>query len=146
MGCTAMQRILVPVDGSPRSDQAIKRAIAKSKLGVRGQVHLLHVEPWVVSRDVPEIAKHGLVERPGFDAADLTFASAKRLLEEAEVDYSTWTAMGDPAQEIALYADIHGCSEIVMGTRGRGPLRNLLLGSVSMKVLQLVNIPVTLIK
>lgn len=30
------------------------------------------------------------------------------------------TALGDGAPEIALYADVHDCAEIVMGRRGRG--------------------------
>lgn len=141
-----MQRVLVPVDGSPSADNAVKHVIAISKMGAETEVHLLHVQPPLVPRDVPDIAKPGLVERLGLDEADHAFASAKRLLEESGVRYSARTAMGDPAQEIALYADVHGCTEIMMGTRGMGEIRNLLMGSVAMKVLHLVKVPVTLVK
>ena len=110
------------------------------------EVHLLHVQPPLVPRGVPDIAKPGLFERLSLDEADHAFASAKRLLDEARVRYSAQTAMGHPAPEIALYADVHGCTEIVMGTRGMGTIQNLLLGSVATKVLHLVKVPVTLVK
>ena len=141
-----MQRTLVPVDGSPSADHAVKHVIALSQIGAEVEVHLLHVQPPLVPRDVPDIAKPGLVERLGLDEADHAFASAKRLLEAAGVRYSTRTEMEDPAQQIALYADVHGCSEIVMGTRGLGPIKSLVMGSVATKVLHLVKVPVTLVK
>ena len=43
-----------------------------------------------------------------------------------------------PALEIAFYADIHGCDEIVMATRGLGPIKNLLMGSVAIVVTSLL--------
>ena len=39
-----------------------------------------------------------------------------------------------------------GCDAIVMGTRGLGTVQTLLLGSTALKVLHLVDVPVTLIK
>ena len=141
-----MQRILLPVDGSAGADHAAKHVIGMLKTRADAEVHLLHVQPPLALRDVPDIAMPGLVERLGLDEADHAFASAKRLLDEAGVRYSARTAFGDPAPEIALYADVHGCSEIVMGTRGMGTIQNMLLGSVAMKVLHLVKVPVTLLK
>ena len=141
-----MERILVPVDGSASAERAVKHVIAVLKIRADAEIHLLHVQQPLVPRDVPDIAKPGLVERLSLDEADHAFASAKRLLDEAGVRYSARTESGDPAPEIALYADVHGCSKIVMGTRGMGTIRNLVLGSVAMKVLHLVKVPVTLVK
>ena len=141
-----MQRILIPVDGSPSADHAVAHVIAMFKLDADAEVHLLHVQPPLMPRDVPEIAKPGLIERVRFDESERASASAKRLLEKAGVRYRARTATGEPAQEIALYADVHDCSEIVMGTRGMGPIKNLVLGSVAMKVLHLVHVPVILAK
>jgi len=38
------------------------------------------------------------------------------------------------------------CDAIIMGTRGMGSLANLVIGSVTTKVIHLVEVPVTLIK
>ena len=38
------------------------------------------------------------------------------------------------------------CELVVMGTRGRGAIHNMVLGSVATKVLHLVAVPVTLVK
>ena len=118
-----MQRILVPVDGSPSADHAVKHVIAILKTRGNAEVHLLHVQPPLVQRDIVDIASPGLIERLSLDEADHAFASAKRVLDDAGVRYSARTEFGDPAPEIALYADVHGCSEIVMGTRGMGTIR-----------------------
>ena len=141
-----MLRVLVPLDGSPSADRALRHALALYGKTDDLVVDLLHVQPQLVQRDVPDIAKAGLLERLELDAADRTFAPAKKLLDEARVRYSTRTALGDPAEEIAQHADVHGCGEIVMGTRGMGTVRNLLLGSVATKVLHLVKVPVVLVK
>ena len=142
-----MSRILVPLDGSPASDRAIKHAVAKADGRAGAEIHLLHVQPALLPHDASELARPGL---PGASLAsddlDRVFGTASRALEQAGIRYITHNVHGDAAQEIAFYADTHGCDEIVMGTRGLGSIRNLLMGSVAMKVLHLVKVPVTLVK
>ena len=142
-----MDRILVPVDGSSSSEHAVQHAIALRKSGIDAEIRLLHVQPpLLIPREVPDIAIAGLSERLDHDEVEHAFAPAKRLLGEAGVPYSTHIVSGDPAQEIALHADVHDCSQIVMGTRGMGLFKNLVLGSVATKVIHRVKIPVTLVK
>jgi nucleotide-binding universal stress UspA family protein len=141
-----MQKILVPVDGSVASEHAVLRVIRVAQHGIKADVHLLHVAAPLPLEDIPELAKPGLVGRLSADEADRAFDKSQRLLAEAGVQYSARAVAGDPAQEIALYCDVHACDEIVMGTRGLGPMKDLLLGSVATKVLHLVKVPVTLVK
>jgi nucleotide-binding universal stress UspA family protein len=47
-----------------------------------------------------------------------------------------------PAQGILSAADEHGADLIVLGSRGRGTLANLLLGSTSERVLHYAKVPV----
>lgn len=54
--------------------------------------------------------------------------------------------VGDPAQEIVNYAREEGFSQIIIGSRGMGALKGIVLGSVSSKVLQLADCPVTVVK
>ena len=69
-------------------------------------------------------------------------ALAKRL--KVTVDWQVRT--GAPAATIAKYAKERGCKEIVMGTRGLGRLPGFVLGSTAMRVVQLAEGPVTLVK
>ena len=141
-----MQIVLVPVDGSPSSKKAVEHVIDMIRRGLACDVHLLHVQQPFALNDVPEIAKPGLVERLGLDEADKAFGEVRRMLAEAGIRHSERTEMGDPAQEIALYCDVHGCDQVVMGTRGLGPVKSMVMGSVATKVLHLVSVPVTLVK
>lgn len=55
-------------------------------------------------------------------------------------------ATGLPAGRITEVADVEKAQLIVIGTRGRTGLSNLLLGSVAKQVLQGANIPVVVVK
>ncbi|MEP7119188.1 MAG: universal stress protein, partial [Acidobacteriota bacterium] len=52
----------------------------------------------------------------------------------------------DVAAQIAAQAEGLHCDALVMGTRGLGPVQSLLLGSITLKVIHLADVPVTLIK
>ncbi|MDD2443846.1 MAG: universal stress protein [Desulfotomaculaceae bacterium] len=54
--------------------------------------------------------------------------------------------VGNPAQVIVDLAHDEGFDLIVIGSRGMGSLKGIVLGSVSSKVLQLANCPVTIVK
>lgn len=141
-----MLKVLVPLDGSPASEHAVQQVIVMAKQGMQPDVHLLHVTAPLPLKDVPETERAGVVGRLRAEEADRVFDTPQRLLAEAGVQYSARTVNGEPAQEIALYRDVHACDHIVMGTRGLGRIKDLLLGSVATKVLQAVDVPVTLVK
>jgi nucleotide-binding universal stress UspA family protein len=53
---------------------------------------------------------------------------------------------GDPADALLGYARDLGIDLIVMGRRGVGPIRGLLVGSVSLKVNSLAECPVLTVR
>jgi nucleotide-binding universal stress UspA family protein len=69
---------------------------------------------------------------------------------------TSWTAagltaelhvlVGEAAAAITDFADSHGCSLILIGTRGHSGLAGTLLGSVAMKVVHHSKVPVLLIR
>ena len=66
---------------------------------------------------------------------DSVLESAEGRAREAGVErVRRVLAFGDPARELVDYATQHKASVIVVGSRGLGELRGLLLGSVSLKV------------
>ena len=52
--------------------------------------------------------------------------------------------VGAPATEIVLYAEAEQPDMIVRGSRGRSTMQELLVGSISLKVLHRSPVPVTL--
>ncbi|MFX4263176.1 universal stress protein [Pelotomaculum propionicicum] len=54
--------------------------------------------------------------------------------------------LGNPARVIVDYARDEGVNHIVIGSRGLGSLKGIVLGSVSSKVIQLASCPVTVVK
>jgi nucleotide-binding universal stress UspA family protein len=53
---------------------------------------------------------------------------------------------GDPAAEIVAEANRRKAGLIIMGSRGHSDLKNLVMGSVSHKVLQLAECPCVIVK
>jgi nucleotide-binding universal stress UspA family protein len=124
-----MQRIVVGVDGSPPSLEALRWAVAEA--AVHG-AELVAVAAWEFPF-VPSGPGAGFYVGPTAD--DLT-ADAERQLDEAlrqvdasGVEVTRLTEYGSPAQvllEQARTADL-----LVVGARGHGGFTGLLLGSVS---------------
>lgn len=141
-----MFRILVAVDGSESSDRAVSHLLKKlAWYSEKVEVHLLNVQaalPIDVSRFISADQLEGFHREQGASA----LASARAILDGAKVAYVTHIGIGDPAHVIAHYANEKGIDQIVMGTRGLGSVAGLVMGSVTMKVVSLTDIPVLLIK
>ncbi len=72
---------------------------------------------------------------------------AQNILNKAGQLYTTKILYNnDIAETICDYAEEKGFDQIVLGTRGLGNIRGIVMGSVSHKVLQLASCPVTFIK
>ena len=71
---------------------------------------------------------------------------AKAYLARRKIKADVEVRIGAPAQSIVDYAKKKKCTQIVMGNRGQGALAGFFLGSVAMKVVQLSDVPVTLVK
>ena len=53
---------------------------------------------------------------------------------------------GDPSQEIIKYVNAEAMDQLVIGSRGLSTFQEMVLGSVSHKVMKHVNCPVTVVK
>ena len=54
--------------------------------------------------------------------------------------------VGEIGETVARYVKEFSAQQIAMGTRGLGPVAGMLLGSVTTKVVQAVNVPIVLVK
>jgi nucleotide-binding universal stress UspA family protein len=143
-----MHTFLVAFDGSAHAFRAIEKTLA---LMDAKQVHirLLNVQEPVrtnetLFRDTGADMKEILRERE--EAGMEVLKTAKAILERAGVKHDLHVEAGDAGEIIPAFAKSHHCEMIVMGTRGLGTIKGLMLGSVANKVLHLAEVPVLLVK
>jgi len=137
-------RILVAVDGSKPAERAVRHIIGLAAAGMNLRVLLVNVQlEWAPARSEEEKDEG---RRLHAEAAEQATRRARALLEAARVPYESVMRVGDEAQTIVALARAKNCRQIVMGMRGRGAIARVVLGSVSLKTLQLAELPVTIVK
>lgn len=140
-----MSTILIVVDGSARSESAVRSVARQIRLGQAGTVHLVNVQPLLgayVGRFVGTKAIRDFQREQG----ERELAGAKRLLAEAGVPYRAHVYAGEAAETIARAAEELGASEIAMGADGLGFLGSLSLHSLVSRVIRRSNVPVSVVK
>lgn len=138
-------RILVAVDGSKMSDKALKAALQfsserYSKVGVIYVGKNLTIPQGMTEESINEI--YDSLKSGGEEV----LKKAEALAKEYEVEIETRYVVGDPAVQIIKEAEEGRYQLIVVGSRGLGGLKELMLGSVSHKVSQLAKCPVLIVK
>ncbi len=132
-------RILLATDGSPEAERALGTAATLAeKLGAG--LHLVSVEPmpdplsWPEARIMsPEL--RGDIRERAEDAARKTLEGQAEKLGEMDVEVSGVHAVaGRPDTEIVRVAEEVGAGLVVIGSRGLGPVRRAVMGSVSLSV------------
>jgi nucleotide-binding universal stress UspA family protein len=139
--------ILVAVDGSTHAERALAEAIDIAR-GSDGSLTLVTV--------VPELSAWAL--GGGFAPAvdyqaihDDLEREYRRMLDDAqakvppEISSRAILLDGRPGSAIVDEAKSGGHDLVVMGSRGRGELRSMVLGSVSQEVLHASPVPVLLV-
>ncbi|NLI13404.1 universal stress protein [Pelotomaculum propionicicum] len=76
------------------------------------------------------------------DALDNTI----KIFKDFGIEVEGVVKVGNPAQDVVEYAREKGFAQIVVGSRGMGSLKGIVLGSVSSKIVQLAGCPVTVVK
>lgn len=143
---SAIANILVPVDGSASAGRAARFAAALAA-PTGATLTLIHVY------NAPAVAQMGLealdrveIDRVMQNVAKGSFDAARTAIGDIPAKIATHAAVGYPAVEIINYAKDHSVDLVVMGTRGRSELTELLLGSVSEAVLRHASCPVTVVR
>jgi nucleotide-binding universal stress UspA family protein len=80
------------------------------------------------------------------EKADKILADATEEVGEIPGNYETEALEGDPAETILRVVDTFDIDIIIMGTRGLGDMRSLILGSQSHKVVSGASCPVMLVR
>jgi nucleotide-binding universal stress UspA family protein len=150
-----MSTIVVGVDGSESSQAALRFALDEARLR-RATLRVVHVFVLPISEAAPDPF---LLEFPSVPAvefaaiADDLKSSAESLIDDAldkvlgkeavDVTLERVAVEGSPAP--ALLDEAEGADLLVVGSRGHGRLREILLGSVSHECAQHATCPVAIV-
>ncbi|MFD1706069.1 universal stress protein [Siminovitchia sediminis] len=135
-------RMLLAIDGSEHSLRAAKEAI-KLALLTRSIVDIVLVADFAKTKSEVLHTKN---------REDLAMIRRKRLrpaeelLEAKGISYQTHILHGDPGPAIVEFANQGDFDMVVIGSRGLNKLQEMVLGSVSHKVMKRVNCPVLIVK
>ncbi len=139
-----MRSILLPVDGTMRSDAAVQSVIRQVRLGQIGTIHLVTVQPRLGSY-IGRFLKATVIRDFQHEQGAKALARAKRLLEEANVPYIPHIYAGDTVETIARASKELAVDEIVMSANNLGIVGSLDLHSVVGRVLRRVDVPVSVV-
>jgi nucleotide-binding universal stress UspA family protein len=139
-------KILVPVDGSSLSLDAVRHALALIRQGLRADLVLANVQApaslyeMVVAHD-PDVIKN-VSEGAGAHLLE----PARDLCRTAGVAFESEVVSGDPVNALCDLVEQYGCAQIVIGAHGKGALASALLGSISHALAHASPVPVTIVK
>ena len=145
-----IHRILIAVDDSPYSDQAIKYGVLLAK-NMGSKITLVHVDEIPISS--PYSADPLLNESPAMipelmhiqeEASKLLFKKIKEQHGDV-VEMSTVTKIGRAQDEILSVADDCKADMIILGTHGRTGFDHFISGSVSESVARKAKCPILII-
>lgn len=126
-------KILVPVDGSDNSYKALEAALVLSeKLGsnisvvnVMEQVPITHIESEKLLGELLEAYKKENQE---------ILSKCSDIAHQKGITIKTVLLQGNPAPVILDYSKKENFDLVIMGSRGMGKFKELILGSVSSKI------------
>ena len=136
-------KIAVAIDGSENALRAAKYAITLCQYLPDAQLEIIYVSDYNKAKD-----ERLLSQSP----ESLTLKREQKLLHivgiAKDVGVKTKIIMlkGNPSQEIIKYVNAEEIDQLVIGSRGLNTLQEMVLGSVSHKVMKHVNCPITIVK
>lgn len=136
-------KIAVAVDGSDNALRAAKHAIMLTQYLPESNLEVIFVADSNKARDERLLA-------PCPESTDLKRAQkvspVEKLAKSAGLEIKCTMLKGNPSQEIIKYVKDHSIDQLVIGSRGLNAFQEMLLGSVSHKVVKHAKCPVTIVK
>lgn len=140
-------KLLVAVDGS-KSALSATRYAAKLASAVRGNNHivLLSVHDDSALKLFKSYVPKGAIGDYLREMSEKDLAPCRKVLDKAGVSHDMAIRFGDIAAQILEEIQSSRCDMVVMGSKGRGALKNLVVGSVAQKVLTNASTPVLMVR
>jgi len=142
-----MSRILVPIDGSEQSQDALEYALREFESDDITVINIIDpIEAGYTAQATgPGYSEEWFEQAKG--AADELFEAANDTAEEyGNGPLDTATEVGRPSRTIVEYAEENDFDHIGMGSHGRAGVTRILLGSVAESVVRRSPMPVTIVR
>ena len=137
-----IKNILVPVDGSEGSDRAVTQAITLAE-ACGAKLNFLYVA------NINQLAINACLSDAILDAvtkAGNVILDRAMEMVPSGIDKEAFSETGSPAVVILDFATDKDMDMIVMGSRGLGVVKGVLLGSVSQYIVEQSKCPVLVVK
>lgn len=140
-------KLLVACDGSKPALRAVRYAINLiGALEKGGRITLISVHDDIALGHVSRFVGKGAIEDYLRELSDKDLATARRVLDKAGITHDMIIRRGHVASEIADAATRGRFDMVIMGSKGRSALRDMLIGSVAQRVSELSTVPTLLVK
>lgn len=137
-----IKNILVPLDGSKNSFKALTKSIYLAKK-CGASITVLYVLR--VAYDNPDLVYVPQTQNE-LKKVEKFLATAKSQVTKNSIGFKKKILFGHEAKRIIDFAKKQKFDLIVMGARGRGLIKQMLLGSVSSAVVHNSKVPVLIVK
>lgn len=137
-----IKKILVPIDESRRSKNALDAAVYMGKY-LGASITVIQTSPNVPFKNVKALAKFKSQMK---EQAKQALSAAKYYCATKNFSVTTKMTSGDPAIAILDTAHKEKYDLIIMGSSGKGVTKEIILGSVSNFVLHKSKVPVLTVK
>ncbi|PIJ98177.1 universal stress protein [Lysinibacillus sphaericus] len=135
--------ILLAADGSENALRAAKEAVKIALNNKESLIDIVYVADFEKSKS--DVLHAGSSEALHFERRKKV-QNIEKLLTEANVNHKVTILHGIPGPEIVKYANNSKVDLVVIGSRGLNGLQEMVLGSVSHKVMKRVNCPALIVK
>ncbi|WP_044783958.1 universal stress protein [Bacillus thuringiensis] len=137
-------KILLASDGSKHAIRAAENAVKLANGNLNAKVEIVYSVGATTSK---EDVLHGSLDlKNGVSERQERLKSTEEILQSANVFFETKILHGEPGPTIVQYANKNKFDIVIVGSRGLNSLQEMVLGSVSHKVVKRVNCPVLIIK
>jgi nucleotide-binding universal stress UspA family protein len=140
-------KILIAVDGSSSALRAVKYATTLAKqLAQKPHITLVTVHDDTGLRHLAKhLPKDGL-EDYFRDISERDLKAARKLLDKADLPHDMVIKIGNVVEQIMDAANAGKFDMLLLGSKGRSGLSDLVLGSVAQRLCALAKQPVVLVK
>lgn len=136
------ENILVPVDGSEGSDRAVAEAISIAEsLGAKlNFLYVANINQLAINACLSDAILESVTK-----AGNVILDHAMEMVPSG-IEKEAFSETGSPAVVILDFAATNDMDLIIMGSRGLGVVKGVLLGSVSQYIIEQSKCPVLVVK